>query len=459
MNKRKGHEPSLAIVRRFAAKQATPAERAAVLDHLLAGCAVCQRRLRLAGWHGPDREAALSPGRKAAPGLPAGAYDEAFAAADRAAQVALERKHIPAQQLLAELDRLPAEQQELRVRNLRRYASPTLAAAYIERSHAARYGDHEELLRCARLAVAAAEAATPPDAGGRSLLADCRAQAWGQLANAHRIRGHMLDAEREFATALRLADEGTGDLALRAWLYKRLSSLRMFQRDYAAAAAALDTARDLYRRLHDRAGEADALIKWGLATIIAGKPKPAIEPLHRALSLLTPQNIELLRAATQNLVYCYLELGEPKHAYNLMADAEPHFLTCTDELVLLRVNWLRGKIERDLGLFDAAEIRLTRVREAFERQRLPFAVAVVSLDLAEVYAQERRVPELVGTVGETIPIFQGLGVTRDLLAALLKLQEIGHQTVAAVALVRQILAQLKAGLPQAPHPAALDAVG
>lgn len=449
MNERKEHDLTFEVLDRFAARQATPEERGAVLRHLLAGCERCQGYLRMVGWHGPVRELAVRPIDSA--------YDAAFAAAERAATLALQRKHLPASLLLAELDKLPRREQELRVRNMRRYASAALSAAYVEQSHAARFDNHQEMLRFSRLAVAVAEAATPVDAGGHSMLSDCRARAWGQLANAHRIRSQLSEASREFDHVLGLLDEGTGDPALRAWVLYHLSSLRLSQRDFQAAKALLEEVVEIYRGLHDRAGEAGALIKLALSDIHAGDPQPAVESLHRALRLVAPHAIDLLRAGVHNLVYCYLELGEAKQAYALLADAGPHFWSCRDQVMLLRTHWLRGKVERDLRLYEAAEIRLLRVREDFARQDLSFEVAVVSLDLAELYALQRRGRDVERTVGEAIPIFKGLGVTRDLLASLLKLREIAHERGAALALIRQVLAEVKGGLPQADDPAARGA--
>jgi tetratricopeptide (TPR) repeat protein len=372
----------------------------------------------------------------------------AFAAVERPATAASQRRRFSVQRLLAELDRLVPEQRELKVRNLRRYASPELSAAYVERSHAARYNDQHEMMDSARLAVAIAEAATAADAAGRADLNDCRARAWAQLGNAHRIRSEIAEAERAFGQALRLVAEG-GDPRVRASILRLLSSLRFLQRDFQAAAALLEEVVDYYRDERDRAGEAGALVGLGFVRANSGQPEAAIPALQRSLRLLATQEIDLRRAAVQNLSLCYLELGEPKLAYGLMADAEPHYLTCTDETVLLRMNWLRGKIEKDLGLLHAAEVRLGRVREGFLRRDFPAEVAVVSLDLAEVYALQGRVPDLVRTVGETIPIFQGLRVTRDLLASLLKLREIASSQTAAIALLREVAAQVRGGLPQA----------
>jgi hypothetical protein len=54
-------------------------------------------------------------------------------------------------------------------------------------------------------------------------------------------------------------------------------------------------------------------------------------------------------------------MGHPKLAYRLLVSGEPQFEKSRDELFNLRVLWLRGKIERDLGLLEAAQIRLERV--------------------------------------------------------------------------------------------------
>jgi tetratricopeptide (TPR) repeat protein len=443
-----GHEPSAAVLARFATEDATAEERAAVLAHLLAGCPVCRRALRLGGWHSPARELELSGADGALAAPPAGAYDAAFAAAAGAAHREFARQQLQAQPLLAEVDRLPHEEQELRVRNVRRYASPALSAAYVERSHAVRFSDHAELVRFARLAVAAAEAAAALPPKGKRALEDCRARAWAQLGNAHRIRAEIPEAGKAFAKARRYLAQGTGDPELRALVLHQLASLYRYQRDFSAAVAALEQAIAAYRACRDRSGEGGALVNLAIVHLYAGSPRSAIAPLERAIALLTPRPLDLLRTAVHSFIVCHLELGNPYLAHGLMAESEPHFRRCTDELVLVHRTWLQGKIDRELGLYLAAEARLLRVRDTFLDKDLPFEVAVVSLDLAEVFTLQRRVPEVVRTVGETIPVFQGLGVTRDLLAALLRLRELAHDQAAARALLRTVIGELEAARPQ-----------
>ncbi|MGH2627337.1 MAG: hypothetical protein ACRDHY_11880, partial [Anaerolineales bacterium] len=62
------HEIPPGALDRFAVGKARPAERRLITLHLLAGCPVCQERLRTAGFPAGIQ-------------LPKGAYDAAFAAA------------------------------------------------------------------------------------------------------------------------------------------------------------------------------------------------------------------------------------------------------------------------------------------------------------------------------------------------------------------------------------------
>ena len=443
MDNEREHSIPPEVLARFAAGEATPEERRLVGRHLLAGCGICAQSLSLVAF--PPRS---GEGRFAMPS--ASAYDEAFAAVDRDVAAELERRHIPAQRLLAELDALPVERQELKVRNAASYASLELSAAYVERSHEVRYRDADEMLRLARLAVAAAEAAAGVAIGPPSLLHDALASAWGQAGNAHRVRSEVPQAAEAFAKAEAFRRKGSGDAILHASLASKMASFRLLQREFASAADLYEEAACLCRKLRDRRGETSALIGLALVSNAAGQPQAAIVPLQHCLRVLTgrPHNLDLLWAATQNLVNTFVELGQPEDAYNLLALSELQFKECADELVHVRVDWVKGKVERELGLFDAAQFRLELVRDNYARRDLTVQAAVVSLDLAEVYARQGLIPELIRTVGETIPLFQSLGVGRELIAALLKLQEIARSQQAVIALLRDVAKKFQESLPQ-----------
>lgn len=422
---------------RFAAGKAAPAERRGVIGHLLDGCPECQRWLRRQVWG--------LAGEWCEP--PAGAYDHAFAAAGAAARAEATRRCLELEQLLAEVDGFATEERELKVRNLRRFASTALAAALIERSHRARWRDPETMLADARLAVAAADgAAAVAGAGEARALNDCQARAWGQLANALRLHGSLLESEDAFAVAFHHLDEGTGDCRLKARLYRQLASLRRARRQFYESAELLRRAIAIHRRQGDHAGEAAALINLGISYIYAGDPAAAEPPLARCLAELDPrQHIDLVRAAGLNLVTCHLDLGEPARAHALWAETEPLFAACDDQLALLRRAWQRGLIDRELGHLEAAEHRLWQVREGFLRHDLVMESAIVSLHLAAVYLRQHRVADVVRTIGEIIPIFQSLGWTQELLASLTQLAGVAHDVRAALELLEQISHAVEGG--------------
>jgi tetratricopeptide (TPR) repeat protein len=343
---------------------------------------------------------------------------------------------------------MPAQQRELRVRNQPRFASLPLVEALVERSHALRYQDLDGMLREAKLAVAVAEAIEP--SASPALVHDARALARGQLASSHRVRSELPAARWAFSKAFCELERGSGDSALRARLCGQMAALCYETRDFAKATTLLVEAVTISRRLRDRPGEAMALMQLGIVAIVAGSPEAALAPLRLSFHMLDrPQDETLQRAALQNLVRCWIDLGRPDRAYTLCVDAEPLLAGCTDTTMMLHWEWHRGLIDRDLGLLDAAETRLCRAREGFLRLDLSQDVAVLLLDLASVYLRTGKVPKALQALSDAIPIFQALGIQRDLLAALLGLRQIAHDSERALAVLQRVTAQVRDGVPTA----------
>lgn len=346
------------------------------------------------------------------------------------------------QALVARLDTLPASEREERVRNDAAFASTDLSAAFVERSHQARWRDAEEMLANARLAVAAAEAAAARAGGiGRkqdAQLNDCLARAWSQLGTAHRVRSEPLEAEDAFAVACHHLEEGSGDHALRARLYRQLASLRRLRRQFQEAFELLQRAAAIYRELGDRVEEAATLITQSIIQIAAGDPEGAVLSLRPCLEVLDPaEHLDLAQAATINLARCYIDLGQPERADAIWREGAPLFAASDDALALLRWRWTRGMIDRELGGLAAAEESLQAVREGFLARGLAMESAVASLDLATVRLGLGNVAAAVRLVGDALPIFQSLGWGRELLASLAQLARIAQDGHAALELLRE----------------------
>jgi tetratricopeptide (TPR) repeat protein len=425
------HDIPAGALDRFAAGRARPGEGRRILTHLLAGCSICRERLHPAGF--PTGQPA-----------PAGAYDAALAAAEQTALGAIPQVRPAA---LRELEDVAPERRELKLRNQPRYASVPLVEALVERSHELRYQDSERMLREARLAVALAEALKTRTQAESEIVSDARARAWGQLGNAHRVRSEIPEARSAFKKAFRYLERGSGDLALRALLCRRLAALRVLTRNLKEAMRLLTQAVAISQRLGDRPSTAEALMTLGIVMIFSGNPDAALQPLRVSFRMFNrPQDEALKKGALLNVIRCWIDLGQPVRAYTICVDAEPLMANCKEKSLSLFWEWHRGLIDRDLGLLDAAETRLRRAREGFIELDLSEDVAVLSLDLATVYLRADKVPQSLQAVADAIPIFRALGIQRDLLAALVQLGKMAYRTDRALAVVQKVIAEVRDGI-------------
>jgi tetratricopeptide (TPR) repeat protein len=329
-----------------------------------------------------------------------------------------------AEDLLAELDTIPAEQRELRVRNSRRFASVDVAELLAERSAAAAHKDPRAAWMNARLAVAAAETAAATTSASAEPLHDGLARAWAALGNAHRLRSELPEADRAFAVAFEHLAEGSGAPEMRSYLCRRLSSLRLFRRQFAEARALALEVIDICRCLGDSAGEAAAQIQLAITSIYAGDPAAAFAPLDRSVELAMRCGDErLCRLAVNNLVRCYIDLGRLREAHAMYVAAGALFELCEEEgIVALKWRWTGALIERDLGFLEPAAAHLLEVREGLLERGLRVEVADVSLDLVVAYLRMGDRARVVRTVDEALPIFEALGATRESLATLILLR-------------------------------------
>jgi tetratricopeptide (TPR) repeat protein len=428
------------------------ARNARVLRHLLAECPACRENLLSMGWK-PERlerlvyltgEAAPESTLQASGGYN---YDRAFAKADEAVAQFLVPAPLPAvppQELLAELDRHPLADQVSLVERDERFASPGLVQWLIDRSHAKRYTDPDEMLHWSRVARSTATRSSPESVGGAVKLADLQARAWGQFGNALRVTGRMREAEEALSTAQRHLEAGTGDPALRAKVFEQIASLHTFQRRFDAAIAVLTEATEIYRHLGESHALARTLVQEAIAKLYSGEAENAVVILNQAIPLIDQEgDPHLLFAACHNLVQCYINLDQPEQALSIYSEMRDLYKEFSDPLLLLRTAWQEGHLLRDLGHLQAAEGALLRARTGFLKMDLMYEAAVVSLDLAAIYVKLRAVESCKQTVAETIPIFRALGVVRETFASLLQLQQVADQEQQALEIIRMLNARIE----------------
>ncbi|MEA2694861.1 MAG: hypothetical protein QOJ16_4248 [Acidobacteriota bacterium] len=288
--------------------------------------------------------------------------------------------------LLAELSPVPYENHRNRV------ALPFLTKWLVLRSHSKRYADPDEMLHWALMARLTAESCTAATAGSQARLADLQALAWGQLGNALRVFGRLVESRDAMDLAERHRKSGTGDSELRARLLEQTASLRMAQRDFASAAEMLDEALDIHENLREASALASGLILRAAAAHHEGQPDRSIQLLNRAISLLDPlMDPELVLVAQRNQAESYLKVGQAQMAL-ILHSAARHLQGGAPRALLVRMDWQEGNLLSEMGSFNLAEATLLRVRQEFSAMKLATDIAYVSVDLATLYGRMGNEP-------------------------------------------------------------------
>ncbi len=387
-----------------------PGDLAAIaLAHLFELCPRCRREFQswrrelgegvpAAGPH--DYEAVLVRFRARAAPKPAnsneapGALDARAAAEEREARSRAE-----------ELLRLsPAEQAELVRREPERFAGLLLAEMLIEDSRKKAPDRPKEAATHARLARLVLHH-TPLSAYAGELYV----RALAYLANAIRVIGDLPRADqilgdaRYFFRAL-----GCGDRLVRAELDRLEGTLRVGQLRIEAAVSVLLRAQMVYRlenqprmvagtiltigRAHERRGAADMSLKLvgEVERILDDAPDP-----------------RLSRIAYANRVGFLCTTGDLGLAMSLAQDLKDGHQE-RDLISKVRNEWTVAKIYRKAGNTEEAVKGLSSVREAFSSRDFFYDKAVVSLELADLLAQQAQPEEVQHLVAEVVPVFRKL---------------------------------------------------
>jgi tetratricopeptide (TPR) repeat protein len=407
-------------------------ERGSLVTHL-SQCSGCRMRLqRILG----SRPGPLS--RKLAkvvpwPGRVGSDYGEAFVQAERVFRerwAALEQERAMAPMLLAELLRQPQERREILLHNGHRFETWGLLELLMERIREEGFEDTSKGGALARLALDLCDQLDSERYGGER-IDDLRARIWGQIGNLRRIECDFRGAEEAFNTAAAHLRNGTGDLMERAVLLDLRASLLRELRRFDEAVRLLRRAQRiflLYGETH-RAGK--VLVKMSTLYEHAARPEEAIPVLYKALELIeAAREPRLFLAAQHNLITNLVETGRFMEAQGLFIQARPLYARFKDGWTQNRRRWIEGRIARGLGQLREAESLLCEAREGFATESVASDVALVSLDLALVYAERGQTAEVKRIAEQMLPIFSSRQIQREALAALtLWVQAVQAETV------------------------------
>jgi tetratricopeptide (TPR) repeat protein len=175
-----------------------------------------------------------------------------------------------------------------------------------------------------------------------------------------------------------------------------------------------------------------------------GRPEEGIPLLYRALGLINPeQEPRLLLCARHNLAFYVSDCGRFEEAWTLYQQTRPLYRDFTDAWTQNRRKWVKGKIVRGLGQAAHAESLILAARDGFVAEGIPYDTALVSLELATLYAEQGRTADLKRLAEEMIPIFSSLHIHREALAALSFLRQAVEAERASLEVVARVASYLR----------------
>ena len=390
-----------------------------VLDHLIS-CEKCQHRLKSllrpqpslvagkigAGVRSPeetyDYDSILDRLARSMPGL----------------QKSYEMERDQALALLPELFAQPFDRRLLMLRNSPRFQTWSLTQLLLRRSREQNFHDASS---GESLALLALEVLEYLDASyyGSEPIEDLRARAWAYVANSRRIKADLRGAEQAFALSFAALARGTRQPMERAILLDLRASLLRAQRHFGEALRLLRRAIVVFRQLGEQHRAGRSLLSMATVHQVAGEPEMAIPILYQALDLIDPgREPRLLLVAWHNLIESLAETSRFMEAQKLLVRARPLYRQFPQPWSRNPRIWVEGKIALGLGQEEDAEALFVRARDGFLAEDAAYDTALVSLDLAALFAKQGRVNEVKRTAEEMMPIFSSRQIHRETLAAL-----------------------------------------
>lgn len=333
-------------------------------------------------------------------------------------QAFYERERAEALGLVAELATHPHERQVMILQNHTRFHTWGVFARLLDQSW------EQSLYSPARAEHLAHLALLLSDHLDASLyrseaIEDLRARAWAYIGNARRQRSDLAGAEEAFTTAAAHLWEGTREPIEQAMFLDLKASLRRAQRRFGRAMSLLKRAHTIFLAAGDRHRAGRALVSLEIIHHHAGTPELGIPLLYQALDLIDAgQEPRLLLCVWHNLIDDLAEAGRAMEARRLFGKARSLYLRFPEAVTQNRRAWVAGKIARGLGQEKEAEALFLDARQSFLAEDVPYEVALVSLDLAALYARQGRLEEVRRLAAEMVPVFSSRQIHREALAAL-----------------------------------------
>ncbi len=336
------------------------------------------------------------------------------------------------------LKRQPADVRLALVEDSQRFRGWALCERVAAESIAAAPNHPRQALELADLSRRLAEQA-PGTAAWRRRL---QGYAWAHVGNARRACNDLPGADDAIRHAWKLWEDGAaGDRGFlaEAWLPGLEAALRKGQRRFSEALTRIDEALALDQ------GELRAQIlitKSGILETL-GDPEGSTAVLAEADLLIDgrrePRDAFGVRF---NLLVDLCRLDRAAEAEPRLAAVRGLAERLGEELDLVRMVWLEGKVAAGTGRTAEAYAAFQQVRRVFTFRELAYDAALVSLELAVLLLEQRRMSDVRVLAREMVWIFRAQGVPLETLAALRVFCEAAEKETATAELARRVVSYL-----------------
>jgi transcriptional regulator with XRE-family HTH domain len=333
-------------------------------------------------------------------------------------------------QELSPKERLRAVETEKKYRN---WALAERICAESERAAAHRADRAMEL---AGLALRIAEMASGNEVWGSRL----QGYAWAFVGNARRVHGDLPGAEEAFLCSDRLWEAGAAadpGLLDGTRLLDLKASLCSYQGRLEEALVLLDKAVQVAKTSE---AQGRILIKKANALRFVENYEDSNEALRKAEALIQEKEDPRLSFLVRFTLAANLwQLRRHEEAEALLSQVRRLAMGLGNELDLVRVLWLEGRILAGLEKPQEALPALEQVRRYFTASQIAYDAALASLEVAVFYLEEERTGEVKRLAEEMLWIFKSQGVHKEALAALQLFCDAARREEATIELARRVV--------------------
>jgi len=261
--------------------------------------------------------------------------------------------------------------------------------------------------------------------------------AQAHLGNALRVGNDLVGADQAFALVASLWSEPAlgepcpldaslvPDHEASLWMARRRFPEALGLLDRAMALAAEDLIRG--RILLKRAGVLEQ----------AGDSGDAVATLREALRIGAKNPDPRFHfGGLFNLAVNLLHLERPIEAEPLVGEVRALAIEQRNDLDLLRVQWLSGRLAAALGHRQEALVAIDEAARRFAERGLGYDAALAALDLSALLLEEGKAGEAARRVAEVRPEFQVRNIHREELASLVLFLRAVEAEAATVTLAR-----------------------